>query len=324
MLRYGYFDSEITGYDEEGMPIFDRAETSDFLALFISKLISDGILAYPGDCFQVMAHEGMMLKIRPGAAFIKGRLAMDTQEYFFEISNAPSAYKRIDRVILRANYLQRCCEVVIREGVPGERPEAPELIRPDSGDYYELCLATVMINANQSFITQSSITDTRYDSRVCGIVTQMIDRIDTSVFYEQLQQFYEEYVDKANTEYQQFYEEYVDKANTEYQQFLDGASKNFQAWFQNIQEVLNSFENGSLLMEINNLLKDLYRMATDDDIDKIISGTYIDEDNEGSIFETGSNQDIDDIIDGTYADSGESETVPAEPETNTEELEEEV
>lgn len=29
-LRYGYFDSEINGYDEEGMPIFDRAESSDF------------------------------------------------------------------------------------------------------------------------------------------------------------------------------------------------------------------------------------------------------------------------------------------------------
>ena len=28
-LEYGYFDSEITGYDEEGMPIFDRAKTSD-------------------------------------------------------------------------------------------------------------------------------------------------------------------------------------------------------------------------------------------------------------------------------------------------------
>ena len=40
-LRYGFFDSEITCYDEEGMPVFVRAESSDFLALFISKIISD-------------------------------------------------------------------------------------------------------------------------------------------------------------------------------------------------------------------------------------------------------------------------------------------
>lgn len=69
-LRYGYFDSEITGYDEEGMPIFDRAESSDFFALFISSLVSDGVLASPGDCFQVIAYEGMTLKVRPGFGII--------------------------------------------------------------------------------------------------------------------------------------------------------------------------------------------------------------------------------------------------------------
>ena len=53
MLRYGFFDSEIEGYDEEGMPIFDRGESSDFLALFISRIISSGILAEPGTCFQI-------------------------------------------------------------------------------------------------------------------------------------------------------------------------------------------------------------------------------------------------------------------------------
>lgn len=61
MLRYGFFDSEITGFDGEGMPIFDRAESSDFLAMFISRIISDGVLGQPGDCFQVLAGEGMKL-----------------------------------------------------------------------------------------------------------------------------------------------------------------------------------------------------------------------------------------------------------------------
>lgn len=81
MLRYGFFDSEISGYDEEGMPIFDRAESSDFLAMFISHIISDGVLALPGDCFQVMAFEGMNLKVRPGFGIIKGRFAADTHDF---------------------------------------------------------------------------------------------------------------------------------------------------------------------------------------------------------------------------------------------------
>ena len=46
-LRYGYFDSEITGTDSEGMPIFDRAETSDLFARFISNLVTSGIAGTP-------------------------------------------------------------------------------------------------------------------------------------------------------------------------------------------------------------------------------------------------------------------------------------
>ena len=38
-MRYGYFDSEITGVDSEGMPIFDRAETSELFRLLFAKLL---------------------------------------------------------------------------------------------------------------------------------------------------------------------------------------------------------------------------------------------------------------------------------------------
>ena len=54
-MRYGYFDSEITGVDSEGMPIFDRAETSELFRLLFAKLLTNGVLALPGDCFQVVA-----------------------------------------------------------------------------------------------------------------------------------------------------------------------------------------------------------------------------------------------------------------------------
>ena len=127
MLRYGFFDSEIVGYDEEGMPKFDRAESSDFLAMFISQIISDGVLAAPGDCFQVVASEGMMLKVRPGFGIVRGRFAADTKEAEIEIPKAPTAYKRIDRVVLRVNYLQRLCEIVVKTGTPDATPVPPEL-----------------------------------------------------------------------------------------------------------------------------------------------------------------------------------------------------
>ena len=76
--------------------------------------------------------------------------------------------------------------------------------------------------------------------------------------------------------------------------------------FSDIKDVINSTENGELLLEVNKLLNDMYRQATDTDVDRIIAGTYVDEDYEGSLFETGLDEDIDDIIAGTYTDIVES------------------
>lgn len=267
MLRYGFFDSEIVGYDEEGMPKFDRAESSDFLAMFISQIISDGVLAAPGDCFQVVASEGMVLKVRPGFGIIRGRFAADTKEAEIEIPKAPTSYKRIDRVVLRVNYIQRLCEIVVKTGTPDATPAPPELLQPASGDYYELCLATVAINSNQTVITQSHITDTRYDSSVCGLVTQVIDHLDTSVFYAQLNQFYSEFVDRSDDSYNSFVQSmnsYLENLSESGDQQLEAivnilnafevkSENDFNAWFQNLKDILDEDAAGNLQLEIEAL-----------------------------------------------------------------------
>jgi len=89
MLRFGLFDSDITGYDEEGMPIFDRAESSDFFALFFASLISNGVLDDRSDRFQVLALEGMKVEVQPGIGFIQGRFAFDDEKAIVELEQAP-------------------------------------------------------------------------------------------------------------------------------------------------------------------------------------------------------------------------------------------
>lgn len=204
-MRYGYFDSEITGVDSEGMPIFDRAETSELFRLLFAKLLTNGVLAKPADTFKVLAGDtGLSIKIRPGFGLINGAFAYDSAEEVMSLETAPASYSRIDRVVLRCNYLNRLCEIVVKTGTAAATPAAPELLQPASGDYYELSLALVTVNANQGQITQSSIQDTRPDSSVCGYITQFIDSIDTSVFYDQFNAFYKEFVDKSNASYDEF------------------------------------------------------------------------------------------------------------------------
>ena len=160
-MRYGYFDSEITGVDSEGMPIFDRAETSELFRLLFSKLLTNGVLAKPADCFKVLAGDtGLSVTVRPGFGLINGAFAYDPAPATFKLAAAPTSYSRIDRVVLRCNYLERLCEIIVKTGTAAATPQAPELIQPVSGDYYELGLANVTVSANQTVITQSSISDT--------------------------------------------------------------------------------------------------------------------------------------------------------------------
>jgi len=287
-LEYGYFDSEITGYDEEGMPIFDRAKTSDFMADFFSKLITSGVLADPADCFQVMAHTGMTVQIKPGYGFIKGRFAYDRDPSYLTLEDAPtvSAYKRIDMVILRNNYAERKSELLIKTGTPAANPKEPEILQPDSGDYYELCLATIYINSNQSVISQANITDTRFNDAYCGPVTQLIDHLDTSVFFAQLTQFYKEFVLRCEGSYSAAVEDLetyiaalrqagdtylaalqnsgnaqLTEIVTNLQKFETGAEAAFLEWFQHIKDQLGEDAAGSLQNQIDALTQYLTAYA---------------------------------------------------------------
>ncbi len=267
-MRYGYFDSEITGVDSEGMPIFDRAETSELFRLLFAKLLTNGVLARPGDCFQVVAGDtGLTIKVRPGFGLINGAFAYDSADATYELATAPTKYSRIDRVVLRCNYLERKCEIIVKTGTPAATPVAPELLQPASGDYYELGLALVTISTNQAVMTQSSITDTRADSSVCGYITQLIDHLDTSVFYEQMNQFYIEFVEKCDASYESsktamnsYLVALRESGNSQLEEivktlwnFEQGAEGDFDTWFQHVKDKLSDDAAGNLQLQIDEM-----------------------------------------------------------------------
>lgn len=260
-MRYGYFDSEIIGTDSEGMPIFDRAETSDLFRLLFSKLVSNGVLASPSDCFQVVAAEGLNVTVRPGFGMINGAFAYDEAENTLTLEKAPAQYSRIDRIVLRCNYADRLCELVVKTGTVANNPVAPKIVQPTAGDYYELGLATVTVGANVTAVTQANITDTRMDSTVCGFITQLIDHLDTSVFFAQLDQFYTEFVSKTEADYRLSREEYlamcqdiVDTLNT----FEKTAESDFDTWFDTIKGKLAGDIAGALQIQIDNLTQTVF------------------------------------------------------------------
>lgn len=259
-MRYGYFDSEITGVDENGMPIFDRAETSDLFRMFFANLVSNGVLASPGDCFQVVAGTGMTVQIRPGFAMIKGAFAYDADEAIVTLAAANANLPRLDRVVLRCNYHDRCCEIIVKTGTPSTVPVAPELLQPANGDYYELGLALIVVAANQAAITQSSITDTRADSSVCGLITQLIDHIDTSVFMQQLETWMSEYEAQCQDSFGEWFDEMKDQLSEDaagnLQQQINSLTQSVGADIGQINEIIGDTDMGTTAKTLTGAIKE--------------------------------------------------------------------
>lgn len=244
MIEYGFFDSEITGYDEEGLPVFDRAKSSEFFAEFWKRLVSNGVLGEPADCFQVVSTGGMNISVRPGFGFILGHYVKDEAAAAFTIDPA-STGKRIDLVVMRLNRVQRLIEIYVKKGAASNQPVVPALVREEYGDYFELCLARILVDSTAQSITQSSITDTRMDSEVCGIVTCPIDHLDTSVYYQQIQQYFNEHKEAMGQQMSQF--------ETQLQGFYKDKGSEFTTWFDSIKGQLSGDIAANLASKVTTL-----------------------------------------------------------------------
>ena len=265
-MRYGYFDSEIIGVDDEGMPIFDRAENSELFAMLFANLVSDGVLAYPADCLRVTAGiSGLEVNVAPGFGMVKGHFGINEETVTLQLEAAPRSLKRIDRVIFRVSFIDRMVELAIKTGTPAQNPRAPGLERPDSGDYYELCLANVLINPNQISLTQANITDTRPDSTVCGYITQLIDHLDTAVFMAQFYQLYDDLTLKANDAYADYstmlaeYERQLQEAGTgnlttiieNFNVYAENMRRQMDDLYQSMLDLLDGTAAGKLQNQLN-------------------------------------------------------------------------
>lgn len=179
------FNSEITSYTSEGYPVYDRAVDASVMRKLFKETFSNGIYPNITKCLQVIENQGMKVTVKAGACMIDGALGYEEMDRTMSIE-ASDSQDRIDRVIARLNDNRdtRKIDLYILKGTPSASPQPPALTRNET--VYDICLATLYINANSSEIKQTKITDTRLDSEVCGVVT-VLTKVDTTGLYDQYQ-----------------------------------------------------------------------------------------------------------------------------------------
>lgn len=216
------FDSHVT-YDTDGTPVYDRAISSEPLRNLLHKLFTDGILPDVSTNLQVVAGTGMNVVVKAGFAIVQGCLKLEENDRTLAIQASSATNDRIDTVVLRLNSNddQRYCDLYIREGTPATNPTRPNLVRSDS--VYELGLADIFVTKTITSITQSKITDTRYEAERCGVISSLSE-FDTTTIYNQVQ--------------------------ADLKDFKDTEQAEFLAWYENIKNILDESTAGHLQSEI--------------------------------------------------------------------------
>lgn len=222
----GYpLDSHVE-YDSNGTPIYDRAITSAPLRKLYKQLFSDGVMPNPSTNMQVSAGDGMNVIVQPGFAMCNGCLKLEEAQRTLAVQASSTAYDRIDTVVLRLNDndSERICDLYVLEGTPATSPVRPTLTRTES--IWELGLADLFIAKNSTIVSNQRITDTRYETERCGIVSS-ISQFDTDTLYQQIQ---------ADLAY-----------------FKEEEQAEFLSWFADIQGQLSGDVAGNLQTQIGSL-----------------------------------------------------------------------
>lgn len=187
--RSGLFDSTEIVQSVNGYPQGNRAETADFFAQYFANFISNGVFANPSTNFKVMAQSGLTVVVRPGSCFINGYMAFDTAEETHTLTASGEAQ---DWYFVQRMYLPD--GTITKTWVLDNTGTA---VPVRTATTYDLVIALVRIPAGASVITDSMITDYRYDDNKCGIVHATVDHIDTTELATQLNAAAQEFITAA-------------------------------------------------------------------------------------------------------------------------------
>ena len=211
----------------------DRKYKSSDFAEYFSTFIGNGVFPNPSTNLLVTSNGDMTINLSPGFAWINGYMYHNTDNLTLTVEHADSALKRIDRVVLKCDFINREIKAYVKKGSFASNPIAPNLERGVNA--YELSISDILVENGVISIQQSKITDTRLDENVCGIVTQTVKEIETSELYRKLQGYIEERGQDVKG--------WMESATAQWE--ID-----FNTWFETLKDILSGDVAGNLARRI--------------------------------------------------------------------------
>lgn len=234
----GFFNAQLVGEDE-----YDRVYLAEQFAAYFASFIGNGVFGKSMQKLEVLAQNSpnMSVKVLSGEAWINGWWYRNTEEYTLPLDVADGVLNRIDVIVLRWGNQERDMWLHVIKGTASSNPVAPNIKR--DADYYDLQLATVTISRGAIKITQSAINDTRLVTEKCGLVTGVVDQIDTTGLYNQFEQYFAEFKAHYEKDYADWtatqkaaYLSWVQTQENAYSQYIANTQAAYNLWVQSKQD----------------------------------------------------------------------------------------
>lgn len=238
----GFFNAQLDG-DE-----FDRVYLAEQFAAYFAAFIGNGIYGKSMQKLQVLCQDipNMSIKVLSGEAYINGWWYRNKDTHNIQIPIADGVLSRIDTLVLRWGSVERDIWLHLITGVPSTNPVKPNIRR--DADYYDLQLAVISVSAGIISITQAQIQDTRLDNSVCGLVTGVVDQIDTTNLYNQFEAYFKEFKETYEADYDQWtaeqkqaYIDYITAKKEDYDKFVSDAEQDYTEYTQGKKDAYDEF-----------------------------------------------------------------------------------
>lgn len=233
----GFFNARLV--DEE----YDRVYLAEQFAAYFAAFIGNGIYGHSMRKLQVLCQDSpdMSIKVLSGEAYINGWWYRNTDTYNLPIQIADGVLSRIDVIVVRWGNAERDMWLQVITGELSAKPVKPPIRR--DADYYDLQLAVIEIPAGSIRITQSQIKDTRMDNSVCGLVTGVVDQIDTTKLYNQFEAYFQEFKDK----YEADYDRWTEEQKAAYIDFITNSKNDYNSWTEEQKQAYTEYINATKL-----------------------------------------------------------------------------
>lgn len=219
----------------------DRNYGADWLAQYIAGIVSNGV--YTTELTTTGGNGDMSVTVSAGRAWINGYMYSNDSSIKLPLSVADGALSRTDLVVLRLDMTNRQITLAVVQGTFGGG--VPAITR--TADIYELELAQVAVAAGTTAITQAMITDKRLDNSACGIVHGVVQQVDTTTLYNQIQNDLANFKSGSETDFDTWKSQFQSDLTS----WKSTSEFDFNTWLSSVQGILNEDEAGNLLNLIN-------------------------------------------------------------------------